>query len=430
MLNQILILLNQYAISLRNSEDNTRALLIYEFLINILKIKNNILEENYNLCVEFQRENIVNIHTNVFKFLGSINPSKVNLRENYIYDNIQEGSTLVKSLIESNSKTGNYNLTCEVEDIKIIIYKWPSSGEILFFPIYKNNIYLKTKIWLNFYPFLHKISDDFNYIHYNIKKNFKIIKIEQYFIFLENTHQFGHFLFDQIPKLCLLEDNKLPEKIPIITTKLLDYQREIIFSIFGNLNIIEYDVDHENLLIESKKAFVNIEMDVYSRVNFIRNKVKLIRNRIENSNTEYPKKIYITRNPNELLKRVLNSEELIVGLRNLGFSIIYGEERTFKEMINYCSCAEIMVCDPITPHLNFNAFSPDNCILIALLPDWLIEEPTTQFIESGMELLLPVINRTYFVGGYTEQEDKSHTAPCIYPLKSIIDLLKKFSNKN
>jgi hypothetical protein len=287
-------------------------------------------------------------------------------------------------------------LIISARNVWVACYAWPT-GDVLPF-IFGNNgaVFAPDTFWLRHFPFIRVSSR--NEFFLDIRMFRSKTEIKEPVVFIGGMRQWGHYWFDVLPGLAVFEalGSEIPRNRAVISTPLVPWQKEIVETVFPEYNLVP-------LLSETQLFFFRdltfaLELSVLKKYDFVRKYIGYAKRKIDCSSSGC-ERVYVTRSSRDRGSRVENAPEIDMLAKRNGFEIVEIERLGTPARIKLLSQAKVVLADPITPHLNFNAFAPEDSRLISLLPQELIEHPSERVLKGGAVHYFPVLNRCCFVGG-------------------------------
>lgn len=244
-------------------------------------------------------------------------------------------------------------------------------------------------------------------------ENYNIINQELYF-FIYNTENYYHFIYDTLPYLyCYLEIRKSNKDLKLLMNYnkgknvLLPFVKETL----ELLDIYEKDIIIHNPNNKYKKIYLSNSLthdglsNQKPREEIFKIYDILVKKALEKEvNIPKYKKIYISRRTNNKKcninigtdytqrRKLLNENELVKNLENLGFKEFFGEELNMLQKIIFFYQAEIVI-GAIGGTITNTIFCNKKCKIICLVsPDFLRINQRMKYILNNNTILF---NDTY-----------------------------------
>jgi hypothetical protein len=318
----------------------------------------------------------------------------------------------------------NLNIWAIVKNVSVAMHVW-FNGEVLFFPYARSGgFFCEDEYWVDFYPFLSR-DENGQYamrLDHFAEEHF----IPELSVFMGGHHQFGHFYFDVLPRLEILKKLPILSQAPVITATFRRWELDIVNTLFSEIRFRQIP-ENSNKLLHFAKLALPLKISVKRGYEFIRNNVSSIRYASRTENHNLPEKVYVTRSKVERTGRVTNAEEIDNFMRAENFFLCEGGRYSAREMMELIGSAKLVVSDPITPHLNFNAYSNSKAKLISLLPDWIISKPNIRMLKGGLAHLYPILDRSLLIGGGSRAQNLNHEIPCEFSIEEIKKAVRRMS---
>jgi len=338
---------------------------------------------------------------------------------------LQNNLELVRQLVQGNNEEEG-NAWIIARDFSVAYFSWPN-GEVTFFPYSRNGFHFsKVDYWLAYLPFLEKLEPRKYYIDLSYFN--QQYQIKDLCVLVGGHHQFGHFLFDVLPSLATIDTLHLQKDTPSFISKFTTWERDIAQTLFGEINFLELP-KIPSAVFHFDRLALPLFTSYQDKYAYIREKVIGGVNLTRRPNLVESREIYIKRSTAERSQRVANSGEVERYLKDKGFFICEGGSLNCGKMAELVFQADLVVADPITPHLNFNAFSNDSASLISLIPEWICNSPDQRVLNSGLAHYLPVLDRTIFCGGINNESELRHDVSSTYDVDRIEEAINKLRDR-
>ena len=314
----------------------------------------------------------------------------------------------------------------------MINFYWPNS-ELKAVTLMDNYLITDQSYWLQFYPF----------IDVKIEKNIMVATINQEFekktraenlnrnevtIISHNNH-FGHFLFDDYPRL-LIDELQFPSHIhrSMESLNLSKGIEDLLVSTIPSISSSSPKTEKDHSLKYSENVLQSFITNPFLNSYIIERKFERIRQLTKGANNTHDK-IYIARD-GQYESRIANQEEIKVLLDNEGFIMIDPSKYTTIGLIEKLSKASIIVTESGTSCLVASLYSTKSTTVIALVPEELLSNPSEDMVISGLPYHFATPTKIRLVLGKSIDNHVIQTSKkCVYSAKKITVEIKKALGK-
>lgn len=208
----------------------------------------------------------------------------------------------------------------------------------------------------------------------------RVAVITTYFGNLPGRIYYGHWIFDMLPRLHLLERSGIRCDL-LITPAATKYQRESL-RLLGIENIFA----EQNVQIQADEVVVP-SLAGFPVGNYSHWAIKWLRDRFlpmtPPMQSDQPRRLYISRNraPTRL---VLNEEELLSVLTGLGFQRVYLEDYSFLDGVRLCRDAEVIVSAHGSNITNMVFCQPGTPVVEMFSPHWVAAPHFAAACQAGL----------------------------------------------
>ena len=306
----------------------------------------------------------------------------------------------------------------------IVNFYWPN-GELKTLSFLDKYLISDQPYWLQYYPFIDLIHRE-AHSYARINHRFKDMAIEyelreQKTTLLTHNNHFGHFFFDDFPRI-ILDNLQYPVYInqslrpSNLSRGILDLISTSVFNVpcTNSLRTNEMSITKSKDILQS--FITNPIVNSY----LITKSFKKHRDIVKDKRIQEDR-IYLKRS-GKYQSRIRNQNEVDALLESEEFSTIDPSNYSTLELIEKLSNASIVVSEAGTSCLVASLYSPPTVKIIALVPEDLLRSPKEDMIISGLPYHLASPNNIEFVLGIkADTHNIQSSKKCFYNLNTIKD---------
>ena len=314
----------------------------------------------------------------------------------------------------------------------VLNYYWPN-GELKSLALMDRYLITDQPYWLKYYPFIDIINKkDGDYVEINDQfcKNASIYELNKTksSLITHNNH-FGHFLFDDYPRLVL---DDLQFKSYISNSKSPGNLSKGIEDILKNCLKIRItnisDQEGRNSVIKTSNLLTSIATNPIINSYVVMQLFRSYRKGLAKTKSEN-KKVYLERSM-QYKSRVGNKEELKELLEKENFVRYDPSKYSTMELLEILNDASVIITEAGTSCLVSSLYAPPKCKVLALVPDDLIKNPDKEMIISGLPYHFTNPFNTEFILGKPTCEHKIQSSKqCVYSIEEIKDRVTELTKK-
>jgi hypothetical protein len=156
---------------------------------------------------------------------------------------------------------------------------------------------------------------------------------------LHRCRNYYHWVVEVLPRVQLLMEERLWDRIPVIVPPLQSFQRESLIALGLNPDLmIPFDPDHDHF--EMEEAIYPSRVGAIRKVS--RTSVEWLRKRLSPCVLKGERKIYYSRGSAKT-RRVLNEGEYLPALKERGFEVFTGDGMSFMDQVALFAEAKVVV---------------------------------------------------------------------------------------